>query len=137
MAKHAKSSDSKILDRIRRHRHGWVFTPAHLADLGTRNAIGSALKRFKASGTIRQLARGLYDYPIHDPVLGMVAPSADAIAAIARALESRRLLVQAGCLGSWPARWLPRCACCENGCQESVRTYSGKLRPRIGSHPRA
>lgn len=80
MAKHSTSSDSKVLDRIRGHRRGWVFTPAHLADLGTRNAIGSALKRFKANGTIRQLARGLYDCPIHDPVLGIVAPSADAIA---------------------------------------------------------
>jgi len=80
MAKHSTSSDSKVLDRIRGHRRGWVFTPTHLTDLGTRNGIGSALKRFKASGTIRQLARGLYDYPIHDPVLGMVAPSADAIA---------------------------------------------------------
>ena len=58
MAKHSKSADSKILNRIRVHRRGWVFTPAHLADLGTRNAIGSALKRFKANGTIRQLARG-------------------------------------------------------------------------------
>ena len=80
MARHPKSADSKILDRIRAHRRGWVFTPAHLADLGTRNAIASALKRFKASGTIRQLARGLYDYPVHDPVLGLVSPSADAIA---------------------------------------------------------
>ena len=40
MAKHSKSADSKILNRIRVHRRGWVFTPAHLADLGTRNAIG-------------------------------------------------------------------------------------------------
>ena len=79
MAKHPTSADSKILDRIRVHRRGWVFTPAHLADLGTRNAIASALKRFKASGTIRQLARGLYDYPVQDPVLGLVAPSADEI----------------------------------------------------------
>jgi hypothetical protein len=57
-----------------------VFTPAHLADLGSRNAVASALKRFKADGMIRQLARGLYDYPVHDPVLGTVTPSADAIA---------------------------------------------------------
>lgn len=80
MPKHATSTDSKVLDRIRRHRRGWVFTPAHLTDLGSRNAVASALKRFKASGTIRQLARGLYDYPVQDPVLGTVAPSADAIA---------------------------------------------------------
>ncbi len=80
MPNHSKSTDSKVLDRIRAHRRGWVFTPAHLADLGTRNAVASALKRFKADGMIRQLARGLYDYPIQDPVLGTVTPSADAIA---------------------------------------------------------
>ena len=47
---------------------------------GSRNAVASALKRFKADGMIRQLARGLYDYPVHDSVLGTVTPSADAIA---------------------------------------------------------
>src|SRR3954447_10901411 len=80
MAKHSNSTDSKVPDRIRGHRRGWAFTPAHLADLGSRNAVASALKRLKADATIRQLARGLYDYPIHDPVLGTVTPSADAIA---------------------------------------------------------
>lgn len=86
MSKHATSTDSKVLDRIRSHGRGWVFTPAHLIDLGTRNAVASALKRFKAAGTIRQLARGLYDYPVQDSLLGTVAPSADAIA---RALAVR------------------------------------------------
>jgi hypothetical protein len=33
-----------------------------------------------SAGTIRRLARGLYDYPVQDPVLGLVTPSADAIA---------------------------------------------------------
>ena len=80
MPKHATSGDSRVLDRIRGHGRGWVFTPAHLADLGSRNAVASALKRFKANGLIRQLARGLYDYPAQDPLLGTVAPSADAIA---------------------------------------------------------
>ncbi|MCX6859268.1 MAG: DUF6088 family protein [Verrucomicrobia bacterium] len=80
MPKHSTSTDSKVLYRIRGHRRGWVFTPAHLADLGSRNAVASALKRFKAEGMIRQLARGLYDCPLHEPVLGTVTPSADAIA---------------------------------------------------------
>jgi hypothetical protein len=80
MPRHAASTDTQVLGRIRSHGHGWVFTPAHLTDLGTRNAVASALKRFKAAGVIRQLARGLYDYPMKDPVLGIVAPSADAIA---------------------------------------------------------
>jgi hypothetical protein len=89
MPKHSRSTDSKVLDRIRGHRRGWVFTPAHLADLGSRNAVASALKRFKAEGMIRQLARGLYDCPLHEPVLGTVTPSADAIA---RALVVRNAI---------------------------------------------
>ena len=80
MARHPRSTETKVLNRIYGHKGGWVFTPAHLADLGSRNAVASALKRFKAQGRIRQLARGLYDCPTHDPVLGTVAPSADAIA---------------------------------------------------------
>jgi len=57
-----------------------VFTPSHFQELGSRNAIDSTLKRLKQGGIIRQLARGLYDYPVQHQVLGTVAPSADAIA---------------------------------------------------------
>lgn len=89
MSKHRTSTDSKVLARIRGHGRGWVFTPVQLADLGSRNAVASALKRFKAAGTIRQLARGLYDYPIQDPTLGIISPSADAIA---RALVARNAI---------------------------------------------
>lgn len=69
-----------ILNRIRGHGMGWVFTPNHFQDLGSRNSIASALKRYKQSGAIRQLARGLYDYPRQHPVLGPLTPSTDAIA---------------------------------------------------------
>jgi hypothetical protein len=86
MSKQVSSTDNKILARIREQGPGWVFTPTHFADLGTRNAIASALKRFKAARTIRQLARGLYDYPAQDSALGTIAPSAGAIA---RALALR------------------------------------------------
>jgi len=72
--------------RIRGRGRGFVFAPSHFQDLGSRDAVASALKRYKQSGTIRQLARGLYDYPVRHPVLGVVAPSADAIA---RALVAR------------------------------------------------
>lgn len=48
-------------------------------------AVASALVRHKRAGIVRQLARGLYDYPIEHPKLGRVAPPADAVArAIAR-----------------------------------------------------
>ena len=80
MPKRTTSTDAQVLNRICGQGRGWVFTPAQLMDIGTRNGVASALKRFKASGTIRQLARGLYDYPVQDSVLGTVTPSADAIA---------------------------------------------------------
>jgi hypothetical protein len=57
-----------------------VFTPKHFRDLGGGAAIDSVLRRLKAEGTVRQLARALYDYPVQDPVLGAVAPSADTVA---------------------------------------------------------
>lgn len=80
MAKHAQSIDLSVRSRVFGNGRGWVFTPKHFQDLGSDSAIDSALRRLKAAGTIRQLARGLYDYPVQDSVLGTVAPSADAIA---------------------------------------------------------
>lgn len=61
MPKHSTSTDSKVLDCIRGHPRGWVFTPAHLADLGGRNAVASALKRFKADGGMRSGLPLLFD----------------------------------------------------------------------------
>ncbi len=63
-----------------------MFTPGSFKDLGSRSAIDLALMRYKVKGTIRKLARGLYDYPRMDPVLGAMPPSIDDIA---RALAGR------------------------------------------------
>ena len=68
------------------HGRGWVFTPRSLAALGDPRSIGMALTRLTRKGVIRQLARGLYDYPVDHPTLGRIPPSADAIA---KALATR------------------------------------------------
>lgn len=80
MGKHAKSTDSKISRRIRSRGRGWVFTPDRFTDLGSRRAVDLALMRHRNSGFIRQLARGLYDYPKTDPQFGMLQPATDDIA---------------------------------------------------------
>ena len=72
--------DKQVRSRIYGHGRGWVFTPKHFQGLGSGAAIDSALRRLRAAGVIRQLARGLYDYPKQHAILGDVAPSADAIA---------------------------------------------------------
>lgn len=90
MKKQSQSIDSKVLNRIYGHRGGWVFTPTHFLDLGSRTAVAAALKRHKQSGLIRQLARGLYDHPIDHPKFGRIPPSADAVAnALAKRDASR------------------------------------------------
>lgn len=86
MGKHAKSIDTKVRNRIYGHGKGWVFTPANFSDLGSREAVASALKRYRQSGLIRQLTRGLYDYPATDPEFGTLTPPPDALA---RALAGR------------------------------------------------
>ena len=91
MGKHSQSVDSRVLGRIRGKGRGWVFTPADFQDLGSRTAVGLALMRHRRTGTIRQLARGLYDYPATDPRLGLLAPATDTIAGAIKGRDASRL----------------------------------------------
>jgi hypothetical protein len=50
------------------------------ADLGIRTAVASALMRYQASGQTRQLSRGLYDWPQHHPLLGVLWPDVAMVA---------------------------------------------------------
>jgi hypothetical protein len=79
MSKHTDSIDSQVLLRIHSHGPGWVFTPSDFADLGSRTAVATALKRHKAAGTIRLLGRGLYDVPRVHPVLGTLWPTIESV----------------------------------------------------------
>jgi hypothetical protein len=89
MKTNPQTADSKVRSRIYGTGRGWVFTPNSFRGVGSRDAIDSAISRLWKEGTIRKLARGLYDYPVQDPVLGTVAPSADQIA---RALVVRDVI---------------------------------------------
>src|SRR5262245_26515031 len=76
--------------RVRHRGRGVVFTPADFFDLGDRAALDQALSRLARQGTIRRLARGLYDYPRINPQLGPISPGPDAIArAVARKTSSK------------------------------------------------
>lgn len=80
------SSEKRIVSFIQGHGRGWVFTPSSLASLDDSGSIRMALTRLTRQGTIRRIARGLYDYPALDPKLGILSPRADDIA---RALAGR------------------------------------------------
>jgi hypothetical protein len=78
--KQAKSIDSQILEAIHARGHGSVFVPTDFLDLGSREAVDVVLHRLVKKGTIRRLARGIYDFPEKHPVLGWLQPSPEKIA---------------------------------------------------------
>ncbi len=86
-----KSLDSKILSIIYGHGRGYVFTPKNFSALGDSRVIGMTLTRLCRKGTIRRLARGLYDYPRKHPKLGILSPSVDAVAKALQGRDATRL----------------------------------------------
>jgi hypothetical protein len=86
MGKHSQSIDRQILGRMRSGKKSLVFSATDFLDLGSRPAVDQALSRNSRLGLIRRVARGLYDVPRKDPVLGVLSPQSDAIA---RALAKR------------------------------------------------
>src|ERR1035441_408763 len=83
----------KILARAKRHGAGWVCSAKHMSDVGARAATDQALGRLVRDGSIRRLARGLYDLPQIHPVLGPLSPNPDAIAAAATEQVGHRLQI--------------------------------------------
>lgn len=91
MNKKADSAHGKIMERIRSCGRGWVFTPRDFEDLCVRSTISTTLQRLHEAGKIRQLARGLYDYPKTDEKLGELAASTDDIAQALAGRDAIRL----------------------------------------------
>lgn len=82
---------NSLSDKIQRHvraknTQGWAFSAKDFLDLGNRAAVDQALSRLTKAGTIRRVARGIYDMPRKNALLTVPAPaSLDAVvSAIAR-----------------------------------------------------
>ena len=70
------STAERIMSKVRvQGRGNGVFTPKDFLGLGSRAAIDRALSRLVASGTLRRLGRGLYDFPRHSGILKGAAPA--------------------------------------------------------------
>jgi hypothetical protein len=70
----------RIMKRIRGKGRGWVFTPRHFLDFGSRGAVDMALSRLVQSDAIRRIGRGIYDYPRLHATLGALSPDPAALA---------------------------------------------------------
>ena len=91
MRKSIQSINSKVLSRIRSKHRGSVHVPGDFFDLGSREAVDLALHRLVKKGTLRRLARGVYDFPKQHPVFGLLSPSVDTIAAALAGRDHTRL----------------------------------------------
>jgi len=81
------TSKDKIIGRIHRWGFGAAFTPKDFLDIAPRGTVDMTLASLLADGTIRRLARGLYDYPRYSELLDQLnAPDLDQVA---RALARR------------------------------------------------
>lgn len=84
------SVPGQIMRRARAGGRGGVFTPQDFLDFGARTAVDQALSRLVKNGSLRRLARGLYDFPAVHPQLGPLAPAPDDVAqALVRETGSR------------------------------------------------
>jgi len=82
-----------ILDRIRGHDRGKVFTPKDFLDLGSRDAADQSLSRLVRSGEIQRLGRGIYHYARVNERLGIpIGPDPDEIAEALGRQTGTRLL---------------------------------------------
>ena len=86
-----KSIDSRVLTAIRSRGRGSVFVPTDFLEIGSREAVDITLHRLARKGTIRRLARGVYDFPKEHPLLGPLSPSAEAVAKALAGRDRTRL----------------------------------------------
>ncbi len=78
--KKSNSIDHQIFNAITALGHGAVFVPTDFLSLGNRQTVDIVLHRLVQKGTIRRLARGIYDFPKEHPKLGTLQPSPEKIA---------------------------------------------------------
>lgn len=78
--KQSNSIDHQILKAITALGRGAVFVPTDFLSLGSRQTVDIVLHRLVQTGTIRRLARGIYDFPKEHPKLGKLQPSPEKIA---------------------------------------------------------
>jgi predicted transcriptional regulator of viral defense system len=91
-----KSTANSVLRRIRGHGRGWIFTTSEFLDIGTENSLKKALSRLQREGSIRRIARGIYDYPRLHKKLGVLSPNPDDVAAALAASTGSRIQISGG-----------------------------------------
>ncbi len=86
-----QSIDKKILSRFYGNGRGHVSAPKYFFDLGSRAAVAQALSRLVKGNKLKRIARGLYEYPRTNPILGELSPDLNKVAAAMAGRQGIRL----------------------------------------------
>ncbi len=65
---------NQILNKIKQSVSGNVYTTKDFLNIANRISIDKALSALVKDGILRRLTRGIYDYPVNDPRLGILPP---------------------------------------------------------------
>ncbi|MFZ1750320.1 MAG: DUF6088 family protein [Saprospiraceae bacterium] len=76
-----QSIESKILEKVKRSKRGELIFPEDFYDVGSSEAIRTALHRLVKENSIIRVAHGIYVRPKISKYIGVVLPSAEEIAA--------------------------------------------------------
>lgn len=91
-----QSIEKQIVAALHGYGRGVVFTPRQFYGVGDPHAITMVLIRLSRRGTIRRLARGLYDFPRYHRQLGLLSPTPDAVARALAGRDSTRVQPSGG-----------------------------------------
>lgn len=83
--------ENKIISRFYGRGRGHIATQKNFLDLGPRPGIDKALSRLVQNGKLRRIARGLYEYPRENDMLGKLSPDPEKVAKALAGKETLRL----------------------------------------------
>jgi hypothetical protein len=83
---------NKIVEYIKRNRHGKIFFADEFRKFGSNEAVRQTLSRLCKRIFLIRLSAGIYLYPQHDKLIGIVYPSIESIAKVIAKREKTRLI---------------------------------------------
>lgn len=87
-----QSIDDEILIKMKKARRGSLFFTEDFLAFGTAKAVSKALERLVDKQAITRVARGIYTRAAHDPLVGKLQPTTEAIAEAIRRRDRARII---------------------------------------------
>jgi hypothetical protein len=84
--------NNDIVEYIKRNRHGRIFFADEFRGFGSNVAVRQTLSRLCKKDFLIRLSAGIYLYPQHDKLIGIVYPSIETIAKTIAKREKTRLI---------------------------------------------